>query len=68
MIVRPAERLDPSRRSEVLTHTLAPRYLAIGDVADEDVPERVLRLPGDGRSPLTPEKFLPLEGVQAVLE
>jgi hypothetical protein len=41
--------------------------LAVRNVADEDVPERVLRLAGDRRAPLTPNELVTLESVEAPL-
>jgi hypothetical protein len=43
-----SERLDPLGRPQVLQRPVRPRDLPVGDVADEDVPERVLRLAFDG--------------------
>src|SRR5204863_9839136 len=36
--------LDPGGRGAVTTRTLSPRYLTVGNVADEHMPERVLAL------------------------
>src|SRR5262249_50699507 len=40
----PALPLDPGGRRAVTTRTLRPRDLGVGDVADEQMPERVLAL------------------------
>lgn len=65
--MRPAERLDPFRRVPVLLRPFRARNHAVGDVANEQVEERVLRFLGDrGRSrPL--HEPLPLERVQDLL-
>ena len=41
------ERTDPLRDATVLLGPLGARDLAVGDVTDERVEERVLGLPGD---------------------
>src|SRR5581483_11481176 len=44
------------------------RHLAVGDVADEQVAERVLELAGDRGRAVAADELLPLELVQAPLE
>src|SRR4051812_21317389 len=61
-------RLDPARDLLVLLGPRRPRYLSVGDVADEDVPERVLELVGDGGAPLPADEFLTLERVEGLVE
>jgi hypothetical protein len=47
---------------------LRPRDLPVGDVAHEEVAERVLDFLGDRAGALAPDELLPLEGVQEPLE
>ena len=57
--------LDPSRRRLVLRRPADPRDLAVGDVADEHVPEAVLGLAGHRALPGRPDELRPGELVQA---
>lgn len=68
MVVGPAERLDPLSRQEAFLRTLDAGYLPVGDVSDEDVPERILGFPCDPRSAFPLHELLSLEGVEALLE
>jgi hypothetical protein len=63
-----AKSLDPFGGPEVLFSPQRPRHLAVRDVADEHMTERVLRLRGDRREPLAPDEFLALEPVQLLLD
>ena len=67
VVLRPAERLDPGRRALVALRSGAPGDLAVGDVADEQVPERVLVLAAHRGAPLAADELLPLERVQPLL-
>jgi hypothetical protein len=67
VILGTAERLDPLRGAEVLLGAGGARDLAVGDVPDEDVEERVLRVAGAGRASFPAEEVPPLEGVQLLL-
>ena len=60
VILRPPERLDPARGDTVLVGSDCAWNLAVGDVPNEKVPERVLHLSGDGRASLATEKLLAL--------
>ena len=62
------ERLDPLRRAPVLLGPRGARDLAVGDVAHEHVPERVLALAGDRRAALAADELLALERVQPFLD
>src|SRR5581483_7401806 len=65
VVLAAPQRLDPLRGGEVLTGAFGTRNLAVGDVADEQVPERILVLAGDATRPLAADELLPLELVQA---
>jgi len=67
VILRPPERLDPLGRQPVLLRAGGARDLAVGDVADEQVPEGVLRLVGDRGPPRPLHEILPLKRMQALL-
>ena len=58
------EGLDPSGGKAMLLRALCAGYLSVRDVADEDVPERVLRLAGHRGAPLAADELLPLEREQ----
>src|SRR5205085_6593071 len=53
--------------SSMLLAALAARNLAVGDVAEEHVPECVLVLPGDRRTTSALHELLALEPVQHLL-
>jgi hypothetical protein len=63
-----AQRLDPLGRELVLLRPQGARDLAVGDVANEHVPERVLSLGRNRGAPLAPHELLALEPVQALLD
>ena len=48
--------------------TLAARDLTVGDIADEQVLERELRLTRNGGAACTLDELLPLEVVEPLLE
>src|SRR5207302_3577726 len=54
---------EPLRRPPVLLRPLRARDLAVGDVADECVEERVLRLAGDRGTAVAADELLPFERV-----
>jgi hypothetical protein len=62
-----AQGLDPLGREPVLLGSKGARDLSVGDVADEHMPKRVLRLGRHRRAPLPPHELLALEPVQALL-
>ncbi len=61
------QRLDPLGCAEVELGPPRARDLAVRDVADEDVPERVLHLAGHRSAPLAPDQLLALERMQHLL-
>jgi hypothetical protein len=61
VVLSAPEPLDPARGGEVLAGALGARDLAVGDVPDEEVPERVLVLAGDAARALAADELLPLE-------
>ncbi len=65
LVLGPAERLDPLGGAPVLLRPLRTRDLPVGDVADQHVPERVLRLAGDRRCARTLDELLALERVKS---
>ena len=67
VVVGSPERLDPFRRRPVLVGAAGARDLRVGDVTDEQVPERVFALLAHRRAPLPADELLPLEGVQRLL-
>src|SRR5438552_381799 len=64
VVLRSAERLDPSRRPLVPLAPAAPRNLTVRDVAYEQVAEGVLILAANRGAPLPAHEFLPLERVE----
>jgi hypothetical protein len=58
------ERLDPRSREAMLLGTIGPRDLAVGDVADEDVPERELGLADNRRTAGAADEVFRLEGMK----
>ena len=68
VVLAPAELLDPAGGEEVLLGPLGSRDLAVRDVPDEQVAERVLAVAVDGARPLAADELLPLERVQPALE
>ena len=67
LILGPAERSDPRRGLLMLLGSLRPRDLAVRDVADEQMPERILGLPRHRRAALPTDELLALERVQPFL-
>ncbi len=67
VLLRAAERLDPLGCRAVLLSAPRARDLVVGDVADEDVAERVLGLAGDGGVLLAADELLALQRVQPLL-
>ena len=67
VVIRATEPLDPLGSEPMLLRASSPRDLAVGDVAYEDMPERVLALFSDRRPTLTPHELLALEVMQAFL-
>ena len=63
-----SERLDPLGCEAVLLGPLSTRDLAVGDVANEQVEECVLRLAADRGAPLAANELLALEPVERLLE
>ena len=63
-----AERGHPLCSGAMLLGPRGPRDLAVGDVADEQVEERVLALALDRRPSLATEEVLARERVQALLD
>ena len=64
VVLGPAETLDPLRRVSVLLGTLGAGDLSVGDVANERVGERELRLALDRSAPLLAHERLALERVE----
>ncbi len=64
----PGQPLDPGGGRPVLPDPRGPRDLAVGDVADQRVPERVLRLPLDRGAPRLPDELLPGELVHGLAD
>ena len=62
------ERLDPGSGEAMLLRPPPPRDLAVGDVANEDVPEGVLRLAVDRGAAVAPDEPLALEREQPLLD
>jgi hypothetical protein len=60
--------LQPAGRPLVLVGPGRPGQLPVGDVADQDVAEGVLALPGDRRTTLAAQQLPALQGVQAGLQ
>ena len=67
LVLRASEGLDPRRRALVPLRPGPARDLPVGDVADQQVPERVLLVAGDRRAALTQHELLTREGVQPLL-
>jgi hypothetical protein len=63
-----AQGLDPLGREPVLLGSKGARDLSVGDVADEHMPKRVLRLGRHRRAPLPPHELLALEPMEALLD
>ncbi len=63
----PAECFEPVCDAAVLLATLRARDLLVCDLADERMPERVLRLAGDGAPPLALDELPSLEAVERLL-
>src|SRR5919106_3257359 len=68
MVLGPSERFDPFGCQTVLLRAVGAWDLAVGDIAYEDVPERVLLLPRNGRPRFPSQELLPLERVQGLFE
>ena len=68
MVLASAELLDPAGGEEVLLRPLASGNLAVGDVADEQMPEGVFAVALDSASALATDELLALERVQSVVE
>ena len=68
VILGPAERFDPAGRPDVLLAAHQARDLGIGDVAQEQVEERVLRLVRDRRAPVPADELLALERVNLLFK
>src|SRR5690242_12998105 len=64
VVLGTAERVEPRSRALVPLGAGAARDLAVGDLADEHVAERVLLLPADRGTALPAHELLPLERVQ----
>jgi hypothetical protein len=64
VVVGAAKRLDPFRRGEMLVHAGGAGDLAVGDVAHEQVAERVLGLALDRRAAGALDELLALEPEQ----
>jgi hypothetical protein len=64
VVLRAPEIFDPFTRTAVLLRPSAARDLAIRDVAEEHVLERVLRVVGDCRAPLATDEVLALQRPQ----
>ena len=62
------ERADPLGAEAMLVDAPRARDLPVGDVADERVQERVLRLAGDRGAALAADELLPLERVERLVE
>ena len=67
MVLGPAERLDPLSRGQVFDGARGARYLPVRDVANEQVPERVLGLSLDRGPARTLHKLLALQPEQRLL-
>ena len=63
-----SERLDPLGCKAVLLGPLSTRDLAVGDVANDQVEECILRLASDRGPPLTTHELLALEHVERLIE
>ena len=64
LVLGPAERLDPLGGQAMLLRPAPAGNLTVGHLADEQVPERVLALGGDGRAPLPADELTPFQSVQ----
>ena len=60
--------LDPVGRGLVLGSSCAARNLAVGDVTNQGVPERVLSLTFDRRRPCRPQKLLAGQLMEALAD
>ena len=67
VILGPAEPLDPLSGEPMLLGSSRTRDLAVGDISDEQVPERVFALARDRRPALATHELLALEPVQGLL-
>ena len=67
-VLRSPDGLDPGRGATVQLGPLRPRELRVGDVADEDVGEGVLRFLRHRRATLAAHEAAALELVQALLD
>jgi len=64
VVLGPAERPDPFRGQAMLLRAPAAGDLPVGDIADQHVEERILRLVCDGRTPGSLHEVLALQRVQ----
>src|SRR5207244_11048785 len=62
------KRVDPRRGKAVLFGAGRARDLAVSDVADQEMPERVLGLARDRSTPLAPDEFLSGQATKSVLD
>src|SRR2546423_4016342 len=68
VVLGPAERLDPLGRPPVALRSGRPRDLAVGDVSEQEMAERVLRLARDRGTTRPLDELLSLEPVQTLLD
>src|SRR6185437_2045108 len=68
LVTRPTERLDPFCDPAVLIAACTARDLAVRDVLDEDVVERVLGFALDRPAALAAHEILPCERAQVPLD
>ena len=64
VVLGPSERFDPCGRARVFVGARSARNLAVRDVANEQMPKRILAIVCNRRSALTADELLALERVQ----
>ena len=65
--LRTSHAFDPLGGQPMFLRSSGAWDLTVGNVANEEVAERVLRLPGHRRAALLTNEFLPVEAVQQLL-
>ena len=68
VIVRAPETFDPRGGMTVFLGARAARQLAVSDVAEQHVPERVLRVAAHRRAALPPDEVLSLQRAQETVD
>ena len=68
VILGPSESFDPRGGMPVLLGVRAARELSVGDVAEQHVPERVLRVAANRRAALAPDEVPSLQRAQETVD